>query len=246
MAHSNSNSSNSAAARANAAAAAAAALALASAEEEGEGMEEDFARAAAAAAASSSVLVLSPATPPLDQLEPLAAAQHEEEQQQQQQLQQRQQKASPSSQNLLLSSPFRGDSVSLPPRGGAGARLRLRVVVADGACSWPADPTAPACPPGRHCGFPPATAGAPPRGLSLVMPRDATVRALKQRACRDLGLDPRAFALFDFYNGQKYGRGALCENEGSEGNEGGEGGEGFTCGAADLRDGQLVLLELRR
>ena len=245
MAHSNSYSSNSAAARANAAASAAAALALASAEEEGEGMEEDFARAAAAAAASSSVLVLSPATPPLDQLEPLAAAQHEEEQQQQQ-LQQRQQKASPSSQNLLLSSPFRGDSVSLPPRGGAGARLRLRVVVADGACSWPADPTAPACPPGRHCGFPPATAGAPPRGLSLVMPRDATVRALKQRACRDLGLDPRAFALFDFYNGQKYGRGALCENEGSEGNEGGEGGEGFTCGAADLRDGQLVLLELRR
>jgi hypothetical protein len=72
------------------------------------------------------------------------------------------------------------------------------------------------------------------------MPRDASVGALKRRACRDLGLDPSAFALFDFYNGQKYGRGALCEQvaEGSE--------EVFTCGAADLRDGQLVLLELRR
>ena len=74
------------------------------------------------------------------------------------------------------------------------------------------------------------------------MPRDASVRALKLRACRDLGLDPAAFALFDFYNGQKYGRGPLCENAERHG---GESGEDFTCGGADLRDGQLVLLELR-
>ena len=80
------------------------------------------------------------------------------------------------------------------------------------------------------------------------MPRDATVRALKRRACRDLGLDPSLFSLFDFYNGQKYGRGALCGEEGEDENENEEreNEEGLTCGAADLRDGQLVLLELRR
>jgi hypothetical protein len=196
-------------------------------------MEEDLSRAAAA----SSSALLPPATPPLDHLEPLAAADAaaQEEQQQQEQRQRRQKLLSSSA------SSFGGDSVSLPPRGGAGARLRLRVVVADGACSWPLDPSAPACPPGRHCGCPPATAGARPRGLSLTMPRGATVGALKLRACRDLGLDPTAFSLFDFYNGQKYGRGALC----GSGDDAGGGGEGLTCGAADLRDGQLVLLELR-
>ena len=241
MAHSSSGNDAAAAAQAAAHASALAAAALALEEDDDDnddddGMEEDYARTAAAAAAA-----LSPATPPLDHLEPLAAADE------QQQPPQRRQPKAPSSQNLLS---FRGDSVSLPPRGGAGARLRLRVVVADGACSWPLDPTAPPCPPGRHCGCPPAMAGAPPRGLSLTMPRDASVRALKLRACRDLGLDPGSFSLFDFYNGQKYGRGALCEDtsEGGEasGNEaGGEGGV-VTCGAADLRDGQLVLLELRR
>ena len=227
------------ASRANALAAAALAVASSGAEEEGM-MEEDFSRAAASSPSSS---VLPPATPPLDQLEPLAAAETAaaQEEEAEQQRQQRRQKA-PSSHNLLLSSSststsFRGDSVSLPPRGGAGARLRLRVVVADGACSWPLDLSTPACPPGRHCGCPPATAGARPRGLPLTMPRDASVLALKLRACRDLGLDPASFSLFDFYNGQKYGRGALCENENGE--------ESFTCGAADLRDGQLVLLELR-
>ena len=130
------------------------------------------------------------------------------------------------------------DDVAAPPRGGAAARLRLRVVLAGAPfadCPWPAAaPAATPCPPDRPCPCPP-TPGAPPRGLPVVVSREATVAALKARACRDAGVPPAlaaAVEVWDFYSNTRFGNGPLAE--------------GARCAEVDLRDGQAVLLEMRQ
>ena len=128
--------------------------------------------------------------------------------------------------------PLPADGVTAPPRGGAGSRLRLRVVVAGPGCAWPA-PSSPPCAPGRPCPCP-SPPGAPPRGLALAVAKDSPLTTVKARACRDAGLDPVEYVAFDFYGNARYGRGPLDDAP-----------PGATAASVDLRDGQAILLERR-
>ena len=128
------------------------------------------------------------------------------------------------------------DDVAAPPRGGAAARLRLRIVLAGAPfadCPWPVSAATP-CPADRPCPCPP-TPGAPPRGLPVVVSREATVAALKARACRDAGVPPAlaaAVEVWDFYANTRFGNGPLAESA--------------RCAEVDLRDGQAVLLGMKQ